>query len=342
MCVLFVGASIGEAVKIKPKKWEEFQHYKDRRPPWIRLHRSLLDNREFNALPPMACKVLILIWLLASESESSHGVIDGDPERISFRVRLPVEDVAPAIAALMDAGFLTEARVDDIHDSTDGKSASTRARENSGFGSRYIPDSVRREVWKRDHGKCCACAAQDEIEYDHIIPVSRNGTSDAGNVQLLCKSCNRRKRTRLAEQVATQAQPGLERRTTESETESESETETTLSGKPDVSPPETGKRTHINGHKAEAVRILDFLNEKTGRNYRRVEANLGFIAARLQEGATETEMRQVIAKKTREWLGDEKMAQYLRPLTLFNKSKFAQYQGELGQQIPKGNKDHHG
>ena len=30
-----------------PKNWSDFQHYKERNPPWIRLHRSLLDNFEW-------------------------------------------------------------------------------------------------------------------------------------------------------------------------------------------------------------------------------------------------------------------------------------------------------
>ena len=76
--------------------------------------------------------------------------------------------------------------------------------------------------------------------------------------------------------------------------------------------------------------LLAFLNEKARRRYQPVKANLEFITARLRDGATEQELRQVIAKKCREWAGDEKMALYLRPATLFNRTKFAQYQGELG------------
>lgn len=93
---------------------------------------------------------------------------------------------------------------------------------------------------------------------------------------------------------------------------------TTLSGKPDVSPRESARQ------------ILAFLNAKTGRNYQPVDANLEVIEARLKDGATEIQCRQVIAKKFREWGADEKMAEYLRPATLFNRTKFAQYQGELG------------
>jgi uncharacterized phage protein (TIGR02220 family) len=105
------------------------------------------------------------------------------------------------------------------------------------------------------------------------------------------------------------------------ETERETEKETTLSGKPDVAP--------LNDYRPRAKAILAFLNEKTGRRYQPIPANLDFIVARLKDGATDAECRQVIARKSLDWSGDEKMAVYLRPATLFNRVKFAQYQGEL-------------
>ncbi len=292
-------------MRIAPKNWGHFQHYKDRKPPWIRLHRDLLDNQEFNTLPPMACKVLVLLWLVASEEV--NGIIDGDPARLAFRLRLPVAEVSEAMECLMSFGFFTVAE----------ESQETP----NGFGSRYIPDKVRREVWERDGGTCRNCQSKENIEYDHIHPVSKGGTSEASNVQLLCRTCNRKKRVRLAEQVATQAQPDLNLRT--SETETETETEKTLSGKPDPHPPEKQKL------KTEARDILQFLNAKAGRAFPALDANLDLIVARLKEGATAAQCRQVIAKKTREWGGDEKMAEYIRPKTLFSRTNFAQYVGEL-------------
>lgn len=89
------------------------------------------------------------------------------------------------------------------------------------------------------------------------------------------------------------------------------------------------------GQKPDALQVLQFLNEKTGRNYKPVPANLELILARLKEGASPDDLRAVIAKKCREWAGDEKMDEFLRPATLFNRTKFAQYQGELGAPEPK-------
>lgn len=80
---------------------------------------------------------------------------------------------------------------------------------------------------------------------------------------------------------------------------------------------------------SQAVEVLQFLNEKTGRAYRPVEANLKLITARLKSGATPSECYQVVAKKSREWKGNAEMDQYLRPATLFNATKFEQYVGEL-------------
>lgn len=98
-----------------------------------------------------------------------------------------------------------------------------------------------------------------------------------------------------------------------------------MSGTPDPTP--------INGKanqtlQADACSILTYLNEKASRAYKPVDANIKLILARLKEGAAVDELRAVVDRKCIQWLGDEKMAQYLRPATLFNATKFAQYAGE--------------
>jgi uncharacterized phage protein (TIGR02220 family) len=86
----------------------------------------------------------------------------------------------------------------------------------------------------------------------------------------------------------------------------------------------------IVGLRPDALQVLNFLNEKTGRSYEPVPANVEMIVARMKEGATVEDCKAVVAKKCREWASDEKMSIYLRPATLFNRTKFAQYRGELG------------
>jgi hypothetical protein len=55
---------------IVPNNWAELQHYKDRSPPWIKLHKKLLDNFEFQSLPVASRALAPMLWLLASE----HGM----------------------------------------------------------------------------------------------------------------------------------------------------------------------------------------------------------------------------------------------------------------------------
>lgn len=93
----------------------------------------------------------------------------------------------------------------------------------------------------------------------------------------------------------------------------------TLSGKPD------GRQVN-----ADAVAVLGFLNEKTGRRFEAVKANVDLIAGRLRDGATVDTCKQVILNRVGKWAGDEKMAEFLRPATLFAAKNFAQYTGELG------------
>jgi len=45
---------------MKIKNWHKFQHYKHRNPPWIKLHRGLLDDPEWFALSGDASKVLAM------------------------------------------------------------------------------------------------------------------------------------------------------------------------------------------------------------------------------------------------------------------------------------------
>jgi hypothetical protein len=61
---------------------------------------------------------------------------------------------------------------------------------------RFIPFETRMRVVRRDNYTCQHCGKHlkdDEVEFDHIIPVSRGGSSDESNIRLTCFDCNREK-----------------------------------------------------------------------------------------------------------------------------------------------------
>jgi 5-methylcytosine-specific restriction endonuclease McrA len=61
----------------------------------------------------------------------------------------------------------------------------------------HIPAHVRREVWRRDGGRCqwklangeiCGCTRH--LQLDHVRPLALGGTSTIDNVRILCRSHN--------------------------------------------------------------------------------------------------------------------------------------------------------
>lgn len=70
--------------------------------------------------------------------------------------------------------------------------------------------------------------------------------------------------------------------------------------------------------------LIQYLNEKTGSDYKADKANAVRVQSLLDSGYTPLQLRTVIDKKVDEWYGDSKMRSYLRPSTLFG-DKFGEY-----------------
>lgn len=71
------------------------------------------------------------------------------------------------------------------------------------FGQYYKRKPIKRElrlaVYERDNFTCHYCglhANEDELQIDHIIPVSRGGTNDFSNLVTSCSKCNKKKGAR--------------------------------------------------------------------------------------------------------------------------------------------------
>ncbi len=53
--------------------------------------------------------------------------------------------------------------------------------------TRIIPTEIKKEVWKRDKGRCVLCGDTNNLHFDHDLPFSKGGTSlSLNNVRLLC------------------------------------------------------------------------------------------------------------------------------------------------------------
>src|SRR5262245_21765945 len=84
---------------MKVKNFNKFQHFKDRRPPWVKLYRDLLDDPEWFDLDPKAAKYLVLLWLIASEDEDRQGGLP-DVKTLAFRLRLAESEASQVLNSL--------------------------------------------------------------------------------------------------------------------------------------------------------------------------------------------------------------------------------------------------
>jgi hypothetical protein len=85
---------------LRVKNWDTFQHYKDRNPPWIKMHRGLLDDYEFGRLQDASKAHLMMIWLFASQN---GGRVPADPRFLQAKLSL---DKQPDLNVLVEQGFL--------------------------------------------------------------------------------------------------------------------------------------------------------------------------------------------------------------------------------------------
>lgn len=71
------------------------------------------------------------------------------------------------------------------------------------LGRPYVPGwhGTRAAVLARDNHTCRYCGrAEGPIHCDHVIPLSRGGSSDPDNLVAACRSCNSRKKDKTPEE----------------------------------------------------------------------------------------------------------------------------------------------
>ena len=76
--------------------------------------------------------------------------------------------------------------------------------------------------------------------------------------------------------------------------------------------------------------VIDYLNQVLGTHYTtKNKTNMANINARVSEGHTFDDFKEVIDKKAFQWKKDPKMSTYLRPETLFCSKHFESYLNEI-------------
>jgi hypothetical protein len=174
-------------MKLTPKNWHSFQHYKERKPVWIKLHRDLLDNYEFACLPVASRALAPMLWLLASEYQD--GEITMSLDGIAYRMRMAKAELCEAIHPLVEAEFfsLSNAMADSLENAskplakrkqvsspekeretqvkTETEGHSARSVEFERFKKSYPSRGSASNPWKPAHDLFCKFAKQVEVEW---------------------------------------------------------------------------------------------------------------------------------------------------------------------------------
>jgi len=140
------------------------------------------DATDGDSLAPERYKVQFTISretqekLRRVQALSRHAVPSGDPAEIFDRaLTLLLQDLERRRCAAV---------------------TSPRAARGAAGGSRHIPASVKREVWRRDDGHCAytgrdgRCTERSFLEYHHVQPYAAGGAATAANIELRCRAHN--------------------------------------------------------------------------------------------------------------------------------------------------------
>ena len=141
---------------LQPKNWAVFQHYKDRCPPWIKLHRDLLNDRVFMCLPIASKALAPLLWLLASEAKD--GKFDGSLDELVFRLHITSKEYEDGVKPLIDKGFFLiasgvlaesyQVAIPETEEETEReRETETKERKKTQRGSRLPTDFLFPKEW---------------------------------------------------------------------------------------------------------------------------------------------------------------------------------------------------
>jgi len=140
---------LGKTMRIK--HWNKFQHFKDRKPPWVKLYRDLLDDLDWHELDAQASKVLVMLWLIASEDE---GRIP-PTKTLAFRLRITEKQTNDCLNKLShwleqdDINTISERYQDDSLETERETEKEKEAETKRGTkGSRLSADWVLPEDWE--------------------------------------------------------------------------------------------------------------------------------------------------------------------------------------------------
>jgi hypothetical protein len=133
---------------------------------------------------------------VAAEQYRLHLTISRQARDTLREVQALLSHQVPDINAAVVVERALSVLLDKLHRERLAATEQPRPAKPSDPSSRRIPAAVRREVWKRDGGRCAfvgrqgRCSEQHRIEFHHVVPFAAGGAPSASNIQLRCRAHN--------------------------------------------------------------------------------------------------------------------------------------------------------
>lgn len=154
---------------LKVKDWDRFQHFKDRKPLWIKLYRDLLNDIQWHELSGDDAKTLVMLWLISSENDGELPSI----KELAFRFRMQEKPIKTTISRL--SHWLIQDDINLIHDNNliseeyqDGIAAIPLARSLEKRREEKISDNGFDIFWKTYPKKKAKPAAEKAFRTQKI------------------------------------------------------------------------------------------------------------------------------------------------------------------------------
>jgi len=135
--------ALKKVYQMRIKNWNKFQHFKDRKPPWVKLYRDLLDDIDWHELDAQASKVLVMLWLIASEEDGNIP----STKTLAFRLRMTEKQTNDCLNKLSHWLEQDDINVISSRYQSDSLETETETKTEKKATVVATPDGVSQSVW---------------------------------------------------------------------------------------------------------------------------------------------------------------------------------------------------
>lgn len=154
--------------------------------PWFRMYSEFASDPKVQSMSEVMQRRLLMLFCL----RCSNVLATLQPDELAFALHISIDELSDAKTLFLQKGF-----IDDQWNliNWDKRQCPINDRPSSEVWRR-----LRQRIFTRDGFTCSYCGAHGvKLECDHIVPVSRGGTSDEDNLTTACFRCNRSKRSKM-------------------------------------------------------------------------------------------------------------------------------------------------